>query len=72
MGGDVNVVRVTRYLHGESDGLSGLWEPDAKQQEVYHYSLYEVMVELDVDLDTGKSRIATVDGVPLASLKDFA
>lgn len=68
----MNVIRVTRYLHGGPDELSILWEPDAEQQEVYHYSLYEVMVELDVDLDTGKSRIATVDGVPLASLKDFA
>ena len=68
----MNTVIVTRYLHGEDDELSDLWEPDAEQQEVYHYSLYEVRVDLEVDLDTGKSRIFAVDGVQLSKLQEFA
>lgn len=60
-------VRVIRYLHGEDDELSDLWEPDAPQQKNYHYALYEVAVELEVDLDTGKSRVVAVDGRPVLS-----
>jgi hypothetical protein len=51
--------------------MSDLWDHDAKQQEVYHYSLYEVAVDLEVDLDTGESRIVAVDGVKLDPLPKF-
>jgi len=53
---------VTRYLHGDSDELSDLWDYDAPQQDKYHYALYEVMVDLEVDMDTGESKIVAVDG----------
>lgn len=58
---------VTRYLHGEEDSLSDLWDYEAPQQDVYHYSLYEVKIELEVDMPTGESRIVTVDGKKLCS-----
>ena len=61
----MNIARVTRYLHSEEDQFSELWPNDAPQQDEYHYSLYEVRIDLEVDLDTGKSRIAKVDGIPL-------
>lgn len=63
---------VTRYLHEDEDQLSDLWDYEAPQQDVYHYSLYEVRIDLEVDMDTGKSRIVKVDGIPLATLKEFA
>lgn len=58
---------ITRYLHGQEDELSELWDYDAPQQDVYHYSLYEVRIELEVDMPTGESRILTVDGRKLCS-----
>lgn len=61
-----NITTVTRYLHGEEDEYSDLWDLNAPQQEVYHYSLYEVEITLEVDLDTGKSRITQVDGSDVA------
>ena len=61
----MNTKIVTRYLHGEEDQLSDLWDYDAPQQDVYHYSLYEVAIDLEVDLDTGKSRIISVNGQKL-------
>jgi hypothetical protein len=67
----MNVKRVIRYVHDEEDSLSDLWDADAEQQETYHYSLYEVRVDLDVDLDTGKSRIAAVNGIALSELPEF-
>ena len=57
----VNTTIVTRYLYSEEDELSPLWDYDAPQQDVYHYSLYEVKIDLEVDLDTGQSRIIAVD-----------
>jgi hypothetical protein len=68
----VNTVVIKRYLHGEEDSLSDLWPYDAPQQDVYHYSLYEVAIDLEVDLDTGQSRIIKVDGMPLVSYKAFS
>lgn len=65
-------VLVRRYLHGEEDSLSDLWDYDAEQQDVYHYSLYEVAVDLEVDLATGKSRIVKVDGSALDPPQEFA
>jgi hypothetical protein len=56
---------VTRYLSGEEDELSNLWPYDAPQQDVYCGSLYEVRIDLEVDMDTGKSRIVAVDGCPV-------
>jgi len=67
----VNTRTVTRYLHGETDELSKLWPPEAKQQEVYAYALYEVSVDLEVDMNTGRSRIIAVDGVPLSKIGEF-
>ena len=66
-----NTTIVTRYLHGQEDELSDLWPYDAPMQGKYHYSLYEVAVELEVDLDTGESRIKTVDGAPLAEEQEW-
>ena len=58
--------RVVRYLHDDSDELSELWPPEAPQQEVYAYALYEVMIELDVNMKTGQSTIVAVDGRELS------
>lgn len=66
-----NTTLVKRYLHGQSDELSDLWDYEAPQQDVYHYSLYEVAIELEVDLDTGKSRIVSVNGNPLMGSEEF-
>lgn len=68
----MNVKKVTKYLYGDSDELSELWDYEAPQQDVFHYALYEVTIELEVDLDTGRSRIATVNGVELASKGEFS
>jgi hypothetical protein len=68
----MNTRIVTRYLHGEEDSLSDLWDYEAPQQNVYHYSLYEVTIELEVDLDTGKSRIHTVNGCALEEDHEFS
>jgi hypothetical protein len=62
---------VTEYLHGENDELSELWPPDAPQQEKFHYALYEVEVYLEVDMETGKSRIVSVNGIGLPDPGDF-
>lgn len=56
---------VKEYLHGDNDELSDLWDHDARQQEKYHYALYEVGIDLEVDMDTGESRIVAVDGIKL-------
>lgn len=56
---------ITRYVHNNDDELSSLWPPDAKQQGTYHYTLYEVSLEGEVDLDTGDFYIQKVNGVPL-------
>ena len=63
----MNVITVKRYLHGEEEMVRDLWPYDAPQQDVYHYSLYEVAIDLEVDLDTGKSRIVGVDGHSVAN-----
>ena len=70
-GQKVNTVLVKRYLHGSDDELSDLWHPDDPRQETYAYALYEVQVDLEVDLDTGKSRIIAIDGIELSKLQDF-
>lgn len=57
-----NTTIIQRYLHGQDDEYSDLWPTDAVQQRRYHYSLYEVCVDLEVDLDTGDSRIVAIDG----------
>ena len=57
--------RVTRYLHGETDSLSDLWDYEAPQQDVYHYVLYETRIDLDVDMATGKAVIVAVNGVEM-------
>jgi len=77
----MNIKRVTRYLHGEDDQFSDLWPYPGEEgstpqteaaQDRYLSSLYEVSVGLDVDLDTGRSRIAAVNGVALSELSEFA
>lgn len=67
----MNTKIVTQYLHGDSDELSDLWDYEAPQQEAFHHALHEVAIDLEVDMDTGKSRIVAVDGVALASLGEF-
>lgn len=63
---------IKEYLgHGGREEMSDLWEPEDEQQEVFHYSLYEVAFELEVDLATGKSRIISVDGHKLETLPEF-
>jgi hypothetical protein len=62
---------IKRYLHGRQDGLCDLWKPEAKQQKNYHYALYEVAIDLEGDLDTGKSRILAVDGIDLVEPGEF-
>ncbi len=65
--------RVTRYLHASDDDQLdlSLWPVDAPQHDVYHYSLYEVQVELEVEMETGKSRIVAVNGVELVEPAPF-
>lgn len=67
----MNTKIVKRYLRASNDDLSDLWDYEAPQQEAYHYSLYEVEIDLEVDMDTGKSRIVAVDGVALTTLGEF-
>lgn len=62
---------VRRYLHDESDLLSPLWASDAPQQEIYAYALYEVAVDLEVDMESGRSRIVAVDNKSLADPGPF-
>lgn len=70
--GKLTTIMVTEYLgHGGREEHSELWDPDAPQQEIWHYSLYEVALDLEVDLDTGKSRIVAVDGRSLVSFPEF-
>lgn len=57
-----NTKVVREYLHGGDEGLSELWHHDAPQQDVFMRRLYEVVVDLEVDLDTGETRIIAVDG----------
>lgn len=57
--------------YGGRDEHSDLWPDDAPQQRQFHYSLYEIEIGLEVDLDTGKSRIVTVEGVELKTLGGF-
>lgn len=67
----MNTKIVTEYLHGERDEHSELWSVDAEQQNVFRYALYEVAIGLEVDMDTGKSRIVSVDGVDLVTKGEF-
>ena len=65
---------VTRYLHENSDEYSGLWPipagdaPDDEwrkfQSREVNFSnqLYEVKFDLEVDMETGESKIVRVDG----------
>ena len=64
---------VKRYLHGDSDEFSGLWEqPDSGDQEawkrfteresLFERALYEVDFDLEVDLETGRTEIIRVNG----------
>lgn len=68
----MNTTYVTEYLHGGArDEMSDLWPYEAAQQDTYRYSLYEVKIQLEVDLDTGKSRIVAVDDIPLTAPGEF-
>lgn len=69
---EMRTVTVKRYLHGDTDELSDLWPADAPQQEAYANALYEVWIDLQVDLDTGKSRIVAVDGHAFVNDHPFA
>lgn len=65
---------VTRYLHENSDEYSGLWPmPGAdatdedwrkfdEREELFGRQLYEVRFDLEVDMETGESKIVRVDG----------
>lgn len=57
---------VKRYLRANNDELSDFWDWHAN-----HGSLYEVVIDLEVDMYTGKSRIVAVDGIALVKLPDF-
>jgi len=58
-------VIVTRYLHGNNEGMEDLWNNDDPQQERARYWLYEIDLQLDVDLKTGEAKIISVSGSPL-------
>lgn len=55
----------TIYLHRNADELSDLWDPGAPQQEEYDRVAYEVALQGELDLDTGKFYLQSVGGVPL-------
>lgn len=57
--------RFTKRLHGGSDEYGEFWGPEAQQQETFHYAFYEVELDCEVDLDTGKVRCWGVQGSPL-------
>jgi hypothetical protein len=67
----MNTKLVRRYLHDDTEDFSHIWSHDSTQQEVYAYALYEVAIDLEVDMDTGKSRIVAVDGRELKEPGDF-
>lgn len=58
---------ITRYVSGQDDELSPLWDYDAPQQDNYHYVLYETDIKLEVDMDTGRALIIAVNGEPLVN-----
>ena len=61
-------MRITSYIHGDKeteydDAIeAGLSEAAASK---FRYSLYEVVIEQEVDEITGKSSIVSVNGCPL-------
>jgi hypothetical protein len=64
-----NTTKITEYVHGggeASDEMSDLWPPEAKQQETFHYCLYEESVGIEVDLDTGEWRYLSFGGIELS------
>ena len=57
---------ITEYIgHGGRDEYSELWPTDAEQQREFHYSLYELELDCEVDLETGKLYLQGVSGVKL-------
>jgi len=61
-----NTTIIKDYIgYGGREETSDLWREDAIQQKKFHYSLYEIEVTQEVDLDTGESRITAIDGIPL-------
>lgn len=66
----MNIVKHSLHVHGggeATDEYSDLWEPEDKQQEVFHYAGYEESIDLQVDLDTGKWRYVGLNGIPLVT-----
>jgi hypothetical protein len=59
------LTRKTIYLHADNSELSDMWEPEAPQQKEWHYVAYEVAVDLEVDLESGKALIISVNGSKL-------
>ena len=51
--------------------FSDLWDLDAPQQDAFEYAASRLDVSLEVDLDTGKSRIIALNDVPLSIIGDF-
>ena len=63
----MNTVTKTYYVHGQpyDDEYAPFWPNDDERQNVIHYLLYEEPVEVEVDLDTGKTRILGFAGKAL-------
>lgn len=70
----MNTTVITEYVHGgpeANDECSDLWPPEAPQQAVFHNLLYEEPVKVEVDLDTGKTRILAFAGKDLIEPTDW-
>lgn len=54
-----------RYISGDSDEMNPLWDSEHPAQEVAHYALYEDVVDIEFDLDTGHYRYVGFAGKKL-------
>lgn len=56
---------ITDYLHGDEDGFDQIPENEFKDFAAYRNAAnwaYELEFEVEIDMDTGDSKILSVDG----------
>lgn len=63
----MNTTIRTYYVHGQpyEDEFAPFWPSEDTRQERIHYLLYEEAVEVEIDLDTGATRILAFAGKKL-------
>lgn len=54
-----NIVTKTYYVYGQpyEDEHAPFWPNDDERQEKIHYLLYEESVDVEINVDTGETRI---------------